>query len=485
MDKLSGMDASFLHLETSSVQMHVAFLAVLEPGEQPFSFPRLSRELARRVDRLPVLKRKLAPLPLDVHHPAWVEDHDFDPIHHIRDTALPPGSDLDALGDLVARIDARPIDRQKPLWELWIIEGLEGGRFALLFKIHHALADGVSGARLFSRLFDGPEAEIDDELGMVFQRPEKAALFRQGLLARLKQPKQVANVLKKAVIGLRDIVTRRQDPEWEAGGTPLTCPRTPWNEPIGTHRDAALVTASFATLREIKSSFGVTVNDVVLELTAATLRRYLERKGFALESSLLSVCPVSIRTEEHESEVNNLVSAMFTRLFSDIDDPAERLMAIHRGTQAAKWEHQAFGPENLSGLAELTSVSTLGMLASLYSKMRLASRHRPFHNLVISNVPGPRESLMFVGSRVRQMHCMGPVMEGAGLNVTVLSCGDAIGFSFHVDADLVPDVHDLPALFEESVTELLNAARAHRTRQAAAPEEASDAGPFALPAFAR
>jgi diacylglycerol O-acyltransferase / wax synthase len=485
MDKLSGMDASFLHLETSSVQMHVAFLAVLEPGAEPFSFPRLSRELARRVDRLPALRRKLAPLPLDIHHPAWIEDEAFDPIHHIRDTALPAGSDLEALGNLVARIDARPIDRQKPLWELWIIEGLEGGRFALLFKIHHALADGVSGARLFSRLFDGPEAEIDDELGMVFERPEKSALFRQGLLARLRQPRQIVDVVKKAATGLRDIVTRRKDPAWEAGGTPLTCPRTPWNEPIGTRRDAALATASFDVLREIKTSFDVTVNDVVLALTAATVRRYLEHDDFQLEGSLLAVCPVSIRTEEHASEVNNLVSAMFARLFSDVDDPGERLMAIHRGTQAAKWEHQTFGPENLSGLAELTSVSTLGMLATLYSKMRLASRHRPFHNLVISNVPGPRESLSLLGSRVRQMHAMGPVMEGAGLNVTVLSSGDTIGFAFHVDADLVPNVHEMPAFFEEALARLLEAARAHRTSKAAESEEAEAAHPFGLPAFAR
>jgi diacylglycerol O-acyltransferase / wax synthase len=484
MEKLSGMDASFLHLETPSVQMHVAFLAIMEPDAEPFSFPRLSGELARRVERLPALKRKLAPLPLDVHHPAWIEDEDFDPIHHIRDTALPSGSDLDALGNLIARIDARPIDRTKPLWELWIIEGLEGGRYALFFKIHHALADGVSGVRLFSRLFDGPEAELGDELGMVFERPAKGAMFREGLLARLRQPKQIVNVVKKAAAGLRDIVTRRKDPEWESGGTPLTCPRTPWNAPVGTHRDCALATVSFDTLREIKSSFDVTVNDVVLALTSATLRRYLDERDVQLDSSLVSVCPVSIRTEAHEAEVNNLVSAMFTRLFSDVDDPADRLAAIHRGTQGAKWEHQTFGPENLSGFAELTSVSTLGMLAGLYTKMRLASRHRPFHNLVISNVPGPRSSITFAGSRVRQMHILGPVMEGAGLNVTVVSSGDTIGFSFHVDADLVPDVHVMPARFDDAVVELLECARAYRTMKAREPE-AMTPGPFALPAFAR
>lgn len=484
MDKLSGMDASFLHLDTPNVQMHVAFVAVMEPGATPFSFPALSRELAERVSRIPALRRKLDPLPLDVHHPAWIEDEAFDPIHHIRDTALPAGSDLDALGDLVARIDARPIDRTRPLWELWIIEGLEGGRFALFFKIHHALADGVSGARLFSRLFDGPEAAIDEELGMVLERPKKTALFREGLVARLRQPKLIVDVAKKAVRGLRAIVTRRKDPEWEAGGTPLVCPRTPWNATVGQRRDAAFATASFATLREIKSSFDVTVNDVVLALASGTLRRYLDAREVELDGSLLSVCPVSIRTEEHASEVNNLVSAMFTRLFSEVEDPGERLLAIHRGTQAAKWEHQTFGPENLSGLAELTSVTTLGALASLYSKMKLADRHRPFHNLVISNVPGPRETLTFAGHRVRQMHCMGPVMEGAGLNLTVLSAGDVVGFSFHVDAELVPDVHEIPSLFADSLDELLAAARAYRAAKAAR-KEGDDTVPFALAAFAR
>src|SRR5690606_26964369 len=165
-------------------------------------------------------------------------------------------------------------------------EGLEGGRYALFFKIHHALADGVSGVRLFSRLFDGTEeAELEDELGMVLERPERSALFRQGLVARLKQPKQIVNVVKRAAAGLRDIVTRRKDPAWEAGGTPLACPRTPWNEPIGVRRDAALATVSFDTLREIKTSFDATVNDVVLAVTSATIRRYLERKEVTLDGS--------------------------------------------------------------------------------------------------------------------------------------------------------------------------------------------------------
>ncbi len=182
--------------------------------------------------------------------------------------------------------------------------------------------------------------------------------------------------------------------------------------------------------------------------------------------------------------VDEARSRRLTRLFSEVEDPGERLLAIHRGTQAAKWEHQTFGPENLSGLAELTSVTTLGALASLYSKMKLADRHRPFHNLVISNVPGPRETLTFAGHRVRQMHCMGPVMEGAGLNLTVLSAGDVVGFSFHVDAELVPDVHEIPSLFADSLDELLAAARAYRAAKAAR-KEGDDTVPFALAAFAR
>lgn len=482
MEKMSGMDASFLHLDTEHVQMHVSFLALLEP-DPSLRFEALNRELARRVSRIPALTRKLAPVPLDIHHPAWIEDAEFDPIHHLRAVSLGAENSEDDLAELLARINARPIDRSRPLWELWLIEGLEGGRLGLFLKLHHSLADGVSGSRLFTTLFDGPPAELNDEVGIVFQSPEKLALIRQGLAARLRQPIEVFSVLKRAGRGLRDIITQRRDPAWEDGGTPMVCPRTPFNEAVGAERSAALAVCSLSEIREIRSAFGVTVNDVLLALASASLREYLGERGALPNESLLSVCPVSIREASESDEVNNRVSAMFTRLYTDREDPIERLKAIHRGTQAAKWEHQTFGRENLSGLAELTSVSTLGLIAKLYTKTRMASRHRPFHNLVISNIPGPKDELSLMGMRAVSMHAMGPVMEGAGLNITVLSSGDTLGVSFHADADLVPGLRHLPSYFEEALDELRRAARRERTLLAAIQmrsEAANQAEPRAL-----
>lgn len=466
MEKLSGMDASFLHLDTEHVQMHVSFLAFLEP-DPSISFERLNRELARRVSAIPALTRKLAPIPLDIHHPAWIVDAEFDPIHHLRAVSLSADTSEHDLAELLARINARPIDRSRPLWELWVIEGIEGGRLGLFLKLHHALADGVSGSRLFTTLFDGPPAELSDEVGVVFKNPEKLTLIREGLAARLRQPLEVFSVLKRAGRGLRAIVSKRQDPSWEEGGTPMVCPRTPFNAAVGSERSAALAVCSLSELREIRSSFGVTVNDVLLALASTSLRDYLNERGALPEESLLSVCPVSIREADQSDEVNNRVSAMFARLYTDRDDPVERLKAIHRGTRAAKWEHQTFGRENLSGLAELTSVSTLGVIAKLYTKTRMASRHRPFHNLVISNIPGPKETLSFMGMRAESMHAMGPVMEGAGLNITVLSSGDTLGICFHADADLVPGLRHLPGHFEDALEELLREARLERTLVAA------------------
>lgn len=486
MEKMSGMDASFLHLDTEHVQMHVSFLALIDP-DPTLRFEELNRELGRRVSRIPALTRKLAPVPLDIHHPAWIEDADFDPIHHIRAISLAGETSEVELAELLARINSHPIERSKPLWELWVIEGIEGGRIGLFLKLHHALADGVSGSRLFTLLFDGPPAELSDELGIVInQSPEKMALIREGLAARLRQPLEIFSILKRAGRGLRDIVTQRRDPEWEEGGTPMLCPRTPFNAAVGSERSSALAVCSLSTMREIRASFGVTVNDVLLGLASASLRNYLSDRDALPSESLLSVCPVSIREADESFEINNRVSAMFTRLYTDREDPVERLKAIHRGTRAAKWEHQTFGRENLSGLAELTSVSTLGLIAKLYTKTRMASRHRPFHNLVISNIPGPKEALSFMGMRSTSMHAMGPVMEGAGLNITVLSSGDTLGICFHADAELVPDLRALPGYFEEALDELLLAARRERTLMAAleAAEDERLASTDALPELA-
>lgn len=466
MEKMSGMDASFLHLDTEHVQMHVSFLALLEP-DPSIRFEALSRELVERVCRIPALSRKLAPVPLDIHHPAWVEDTDFDPIHHIRAIRLRDGTTKAELATFLAKINAQPIDRSRPLWELWVIEGIEDGRMALFLKLHHALADGVAGSRLFTLLFDGPPAELSDELGIVVEPPKKLALVREGLAARLRQPLEVFSVLKRAGKGLHAIVTKRRDPAWERGGTPMFCPRTPFNAAIGSERDSAIAVTSLSAIREIRSVFGVTVNDVLLALASASLREYLSEKDALPEESLLSVCPVSIREAQQSFEVNNRVSAMFAKLYTDLDDPVARLKAIHRGTRASKWEHQTFGRESLSGLAELTSVSTLGLIAKLYTKTRMASRHRPFHNLVISNIPGPKEQLRFMGMLAESMHAMGPVMEGAGLNIMVLSSGDTLGVCFHADAVLVPDLRRLAAHFEEAFEELLRIARRERTLLAA------------------
>lgn len=470
MERLTGLDASFLYMETPQVQMHVGFACVFTPGDMPggYSFHTISRRIARAAQEHYALRRRLVHVPLDLHHPLWVDDPDFDVIHHVRHVALPAPGGEEELGAMVGRIYSTPLDRSRPLWEAWVIEGLEGGRFCLFMKFHHAAVDGVAGSELVMHLLQqspkpGPEKPVaprePDRI------PTDLEMVSFALRSKLKAPAQFANVLGQSVKFVDTVIKRRRDPEQDAGGTPLVAPRTPWNGAVSARRKLANARVPLETIKDIKNAFGTTVNDVVLAIAGSVLRTYLLQRGALPSAPLTAVCPMSVRQKEEHGQANNKVSAMFVCLYTNIEDPVERLKEIHKTTLGAKAEHNALGADTLQNWAELAGPSVFASAVRFYSTRNLADRHRPIHNLVISNVPGPRFPLYLEGAKLEAIYPLGPVMEGAGLNLTLMSYLDAIDFSYLVDAELVPDVWDMARMTTGALDELLEAARAHRASQ--------------------
>jgi WS/DGAT/MGAT family acyltransferase len=462
VERLSGMDASFLYFETPSMHMHVAMTAIFDPSTVPdgYSFEKVKEFIQSRLHLVPPFRRRVIEVPFRLNHPIWVEDPDFDLDYHIRRIGVPsPGGNRE-LAELAAQIASTPLDRSRPLWELYVVEGLADGNIGVVTKMHHCAVDGVSGAELMVNLFDldpeGREIEppeprepepIPSDIEMVTHAVASRARRQLGLLPLLGTTARTVGTL----------VSRRRDPEASVGAVPLTAPPTPWNRAITPHRRMSFTRLSLDDVKRVKNHVGCTVNDVVLGLMGGTLRRYLELHDALPETSLIAVCPVSVRTDDQRGELNNKVSAMFTSLATDVEDPIERLKVIHEVTKGAKEDHNVIGANLLQDWAEHAAPTTFALAARLYSSMNLSDRHRPIHNVVISNVPGPPFPLYYAGAKAVCTLPMGPVMEGAGLNITVLSYMDSIDVGFMVCRELVPDVWKLADLVEEAMAELLKA----------------------------
>ncbi len=464
MERLSGLDASFLYLETSQQHMHVSIVAVLDPTEMPggYSFDKVQELIASRLHLLPPFHRRLVRVPFDLHHPIWVEDPEFDIIHHVRRVSCPSPGGSRELAGIVGRINSTPLDRSRPLWEVWIIEGLEDGRFACVTKVHHCAVDGASGAELMVHLFSverTPPAPPPPGSPTPERIPTEAELVQHAIASRLRMPLEMVQLARKTVSAVADVVRRRRDPETSNGATPLTAPRTRFNGAITAQRGAAFARIALSDAKEIRKKLGVTVNDVVLAVCAGTLRRYLEQYGELPRQPLIAVCPISVRDVAAKTPSSNKVSGMFTSLATDIKDPIERLRAIQSATRGAKEEHNAIGADMLQNWAEFAAPTTFSLAARFYTRMKLADRHRPIHNLVISNVPGPPFPLYLAGAQLVAAYPMGPVFEGAGLNITVFSYLGSLDFGFNAATNAVPDVWALAECVEPAFKELIDAVR--------------------------
>ncbi len=467
MERLSGLDATFLYVETPTMHMQVSLLLILDPKDAPggYDHARLYTLLERLAYDTPKLRRRLLPVPLGVHHPMWVEDPHFDPVHHLKRVACPAPGSPHELAELCGRVNSTPLDRSRPLWEIWVIEGLEHGQFALLAKVHHAVADGMAGAGLLASLFsmtrDAPTGVASTRLPSPLEKvPTELEILRDAVVDRFKASRQLGRIYRRTTQAFVTIQSRRRGGEHPSGATPvLDVPRTMFNAPITAQRSAAFARVSLDDVREIRKAFSVTVNDVVLALCASALRRYLEVKGNLPLAPMVAACPVAVRGEDIHTGGSNHVSAMFTSLATNLEDPVERLLAIRGTSRCAKEEHSTFGGETMGEWAELASPNLFAAGTRMYTKYRLANLHRPFHNVMISNVPGPPIPIYLDGSTLTAAYPMGPVMEGAGLNITVMSYVNQVDFGFLAATSLVPDVWRIAEAVAPGLAELLSRAR--------------------------
>jgi diacylglycerol O-acyltransferase / wax synthase len=394
---LSGLDSAFLSLETPSTPMHVMGTFVLDAAGagSTYSFERIVRLMEERVPELAPLRCRLASMPFGVDHPVWIDDPDLQIRSHVHRMAAPaPGSDQ-VLADLVARIASQPLDRTRPLWELSVIEGLAEERVALVFKVHHAVADGVSSMRLLLQLLDSsPDATAVHPLPERIRFdpvPTGRALLTHALWRLPRRSARLAWLLRDtatSIVGLaRSLLFGAADgPHMPR---PFSGPRTPWNGSTSPQRAVAFGSARLADAKLVASVFGTTLNDVVLAACTHTLRDYLEAHGGIPDAPLVAAIPVSMRGADEATTYGNRISALLVHLPVHLADPVEQLLAVSRDARSSKLLHAELGASALWGWTEFGSAALLGGAARFYADRQLAGRHAPLHNLVISNVRGP------------------------------------------------------------------------------------------------
>jgi WS/DGAT/MGAT family acyltransferase len=467
MEQLSGMDASFLYFEQPNAPMHIGSFAIYDQSSAPggaVTFKGILANVERRLHLARCFRQKVVHVPIDFDHPYWVEDADFDLEFHIRHIALPKPGDWRQLCIQVARLHARPLDLSKPLWEMYIIEGLDNvegaqpGSFAVMTKIHHAAIDGVSGAEMMTAIHDLEPDAIPEPPGKPWvpeRDPSTLELALRTTANNIRQPFRFMRVMRRTLPSITRVMRGNED-ELEA---PEEVPRTRFNGTVSPHRVVEGRTFSLHDIRDIRKRVpGATVNDVVLTICSGAMRRYLDHHKELPRESLVAMAPISVRTEDELATAGNRVSAMSVTLYSNIDDPIERLQQVHEGTQRSKATAEALGARTMVDITQVMPGSLSGLAARLYSRLGLANRVRPFLNTVITNVPGPQIPLYFTGARMVALHGMGPVMDGMGLIHPVFSCSGRISIAATACRDMMPDPGFYADCVQASFDELYTAA---------------------------
>ncbi|MFE4461508.1 wax ester/triacylglycerol synthase family O-acyltransferase, partial [Nocardia tengchongensis] len=362
---------------------------------------------------------------------------------------------------LAADIAGRPLDRSRPLWEMWVVEGLPHGKVAVVSKYHHAIVDGITGTNMMMHLCDmqpGVSYTPPADITPAEDEPSDLQLAGEALL-NLPGRLGMVGMVPKTVGILGGLVQRRRESGGRGMPLPFTAPRTPFNRAITQHRAISFEQTELSDIKEIKTAFGVKVNDVVLAVVGGALRSYLELHDELPETSLMASVPVSTHDTSRHEEGTNKVSTIFARLYTEIEDPVARVLAIAEDNRGAKEEHNLIGADFLQDWGKYAPPNTFQLAARAYSSFKLADHHPVVHNLVISNVPGPNFPMYFLGVRVSSMYPFGPVFHGAGLTATVISNNGHLDFGFIACKELVPDVDKIADAVPEVITELLKAAR--------------------------
>ncbi|MGD0391672.1 MAG: wax ester/triacylglycerol synthase family O-acyltransferase [Acidimicrobiales bacterium] len=495
MERLTGLDAAFLSLESPTTHLHILGALIFDPTAVPggVDFGRIRDLVADRVHLVPPFRKRPLEVPFGLQQASMADDPEFDIDYHVRRASLPAPGGREELEALVADLASRPLDRRRPLWEFHVVEGVDGGRIALVPKVHHAIIDGVSGAEVMAAFFDlsadpsprplfgagrrrprsgrvqvegrgrGPRGSTQDpaepaQAGPSWSPdplPGEADLWRDVLASMPGHAEAVARTLGRTVQILRGLNSRNRVEGGTVPPAPFAAPRTSINRAISAHRRVAFAELPLGDVRRVREVLGGTANDVVLAATAGAMHEFFAGRGEQPESPLVALVPVSVRAESERGTLGNRVSAMLVSLADGIEEPASRLACIRDEVAAAKEQSRSIGPEVFAGWAQTTFPAVATRLSRLVTNLRLFDHVAPMFNLIVSNVPGPDVPLYLAGARMVAMFPLGPIIEGVGINVTVFSYLDTMYVGVQGCWDLVPDVSVIAQGMEDSLASLV------------------------------
>ncbi|MCB1687652.1 MAG: wax ester/triacylglycerol synthase family O-acyltransferase [Halioglobus sp.] len=472
MKQLTGPDAMFLHMELEGFPMHIGGVSIYDQSTSPTGIVRFKDILAMfesRLDRSPIFRRKLVQVPFNLDQPYWVDDPDFDLEFHVRHIALPKPGDWRQLCIQVARLHARPLDRNRPLWEAYIIEGLNDldgvppGSFAMYLKVHHAAIDGASGVQFFGAFNDvspepqpgPPPAPWEPET-----TPGNGKLLLRAYLNNLRKPGQVLRMGRDLLSARKRVRQGLERGDFHELGE---IPSTRFNRKLTPHRVVGATKFDMQAIRSIKDSVaGATVNDVMLSIISGALRKYLTAKGELPERTLVTGCPVNVREEEERDKEGNLVGMMTTALCTDIEDPLQRLREVHEQAVSAKAYMRAQGARMMVDFSETVPAGMQALLIQAAAMTGLAEKNLMM-NTLITNVPGAPYQLYMCGAQLIDSFGIGPLAPGMGLfhtvNSTVMKNRGAITLAFLCCREVMPDPELYKQCIEESFAELQHASK--------------------------
>jgi diacylglycerol O-acyltransferase / wax synthase len=479
MRQLTGLDAQFLAMESSRQAGHVGGLAILDPSTRPngrMELADLHNMIEQRLALLPPFRWRLKEVPLGLDYPYWIDDPHFDLEYHVRELALAPPPTDEKLGEQVARIFSRPLDRSRPLWEAYLIHGLAGDQVAVLTKIHHAVIDGMSGAEVMGVLLDlSPEGhEVNEDAAPCRDRePTDLEMLFRGALGAPRYIGRVARALPSTLPNVQDVQIFAQIPGVPTVGrttariarlisgrqqrvlerSNLTPPRTSFNGRVSPHRRFAFGQLSLDAVKQVKNEHGCTVNDVVLSICAGAARWWLLEHDELPETPLVAQVPVSVRSENEMGTYGNRIGMLSVPLYVNEADPVTRLQLHHEAMLVAKERHKALPAHLLQDATQFIPPAVFSRASRI--TFSLAAARKPIWNLVVSNVPGPQFPLYMAGAQLVANYPVSVITDGMGLNITVMSYCGHLDFGIVADREQMRDVWKLIGWLEESLAELL------------------------------
>lgn len=465
MKQLSGLDATFLYLETPTTPMHTMAILVLGAGPPRITVDTVRTLLLNRLHHLPPLRQRLVDVPLGLDRPILVDADDFDIRNHVVRYEGPPPKTVEDLDPLAAQIASRPLDRSQPLWEAWFFDGLDGDEYAIVFKIHHAIVDGISAAAFLAQVLDtAPNARLTPTVAAPQTRatrethPGSAALLGRAIRNQTRLPLSATRVALEATRGAIDLWRQpgEVDEDRVAWPLPLASP-TPFDGSLSAERSFARGGAALEEFQFIRKAFDATMNDVLLAACTLAMRHHIASHGEVPHRPIIASIPVSIRAGKDEPS-GNRVSNMLVRLPVQLERAEAVMQFVRHETRDAKTAHRLLGSRLIVPTLDAIAMPALHWLASQHERLGLADHHRPACNIIISNIPGPSEQLFFAGVPVRAAYPFGPLIDGTPLNLTAITYAGRLAFGLIACPTRAPHSEKLVPGFERAVAALRDAA---------------------------